>query len=546
MKRMALVNLALLIIFSAKSQNPSKLINGLFTEWTNKNTPGGVVMVAHKNTTVYSKAFGLANISYQIPNTQATVFNIGSVAKQFTAMGIVLLQLEGKLSFDDAIHTYLPELHNFTPPITIRQLLHHTSGIRSVPELLGLAGWRDGDAFSNEDVYRYLQKQHDLNFEPNSEYMYTNSGYILLAKIIENVSKKKFKSFMEERIFQPFQMNATFIEEDYSKIMSQIASSYTQIAASVFQTVENTDLTYGASNVYSTCGDLLKWSKNYHEAPNEWQKAFKLLETLTDLNSGKKNNYGFGIFVDNYWGNRRIQHTGGIAGFQSVMYCYPDDDVQIVILSNYSSIQLSKIADLISQLFLQQKSITATIEEVVNTLKLSSDSMRKFEGMYWNDKTNLIRKVYVENDTLWYMRNNNRKSPLYPISDIAFQMGGINEKLYVHFEVKSATMLLISADNSVDTFEKYEDKPLSQEELLSYTGYFYSDELETSYTISLKDGALYGYHSRFGEFEVQVLKKDVHSWSGTAVSKYKRNESGTITGISVTLSRIRNVWFDKK
>lgn len=546
MKRISLVYLALLITFSAKSQNPTKIIDNIFADWGKANNPGGVVLVSHKNKLVFTKAYGLANIPYQIPNTKETVFNIGSLSKQFTAMGIVLLQLDGKLSFDDDIKTYLPQFHNLEKPITIRQLLHHTSGLRAVPELFGLAGWRSGDAISNDDVYRYILKQRDLNFEPNSEFMYANSGYILLAKIIERITKQDFKSYIKEKIFQPLQMNATFIEEDCSVIMSKTASSYAAIAPDFFQMIENNDLTYGASNVYSTSADILKWTKSYHKASKDWQKAFSILETLDTLNSGEKNNYAFGIVVDDFYGNSRIQHTGAIAGFQSIMYCYPDEDLQIVILSNFTSNQLSKTANQISQLFLQNKSKPSTIEKVLNPKKLSVEVLQKYEGLYWSDKNNYARKIYVENDTLWYLRSNDRKSPLIPISETEFQMSGINEKLLVKFDVNSAKMNLFFADNSVELLEKYEDKPLTTEELKSYTGSFYSDELETFYTITLKDGTLYGYHSRFGEFEIQVLKKEVVSWSGMAISKYKRSENGNITGFSVTMNGIRNLWFEKK
>ncbi len=250
MKQIKFLYFVLFITFSATSQNITNDIDGLFSMWKNSNGPGGVVLVTQNNKTVFEKAYGLENISYKIPNTSESVFNIGSMSKQFTAMGIVLLLMEGKLSIDDDIKNYLPELNNFGKPITIRYLLHHTSGLRSSPELFGLAGWRDGDAISNEDVYRYLTKQTALNFEPGSEYMYTNSGYVLLAKIIENVSKQNFKSWMKEKIFQPLQMNATFIEENSSNVISKVATSYSEIEPSVFNYVENNDLTYGASKCF--------------------------------------------------------------------------------------------------------------------------------------------------------------------------------------------------------------------------------------------------------------------------------------------------------
>ena len=546
MKQIVLFYLVLLISSSAKGQNIQSDIEGLFSDWKRNNNPGGVVMVSHQNQIIFSGAYGLANIPYNIPNDKEAVFGIGSMSKQFTAMGIVLLQRDGKLSFDDDIQKFLPEMHNFGKPITIRHLLHHTSGLRSSPELFGLAGWRDGDAIMNEDVYRYLNKQRDLNFEPNSEYMYTNSGYILLAKIVENITKQDFKSWIKEKIFLPLQMNATFIEEDNSKIITKTASSYTEIEPAVFINVENYDLTYGASNVYSTCDDILKWSKNFHKAPQEWQQAFTTLKTLDALNSGKKNNYGFGVFVEDFIGNRRVQHTGAIAGFQSIMYTYPDDDLEIVILSNFTSNQLFKIADQISQLFLQNKSETvATNTASINPIKTDTNSLKKHEGLYWNDIDNYSRKIYVENDTLWYLRTNNKKSPLISIAENEFQMGGINEKLVLKFEPKTSKMKSISADSSVTTFEKYEDKSPTNEELQAYTGTYYSKELETSYKITLKDGKLYGYHSRFGEFEIQILKKDVLSWSGQAISKYQRDKKGMVNGLNITMNRIRNLRFEK-
>lgn len=546
MKQITLCCIALFIAFSSVGQNSKNDIDGLFSEWKKPNNPGGVVMVTHKNQIIFSQAYGLANIPYHIPNDKETVFNVGSISKQFTAMGIVLLQLEGKLSIDDAIQKYLPEMPQFKQTITIRHLLHHTSGLRSSPELFGLAGWREGDAITNEDVYRYLAKQVDLNFEPGSEYMYSNSGYILLAKIIENVTKQDFKSWMKENIFLPFQMNATFIEEDCSKLISNTAASYTEIEPSVFKTIENNDLTYGASNVYSTSTDLSKWAKNFYETPKEWQRAFTMLETLEVLTSGRKNNYAFGIFVDDFFGNRRVQHTGAIAGFQSILYCYPDEDLEIVILSNFTSNQLFKIADQISQLFLDNKSIAKKEEIAINPVKLNSEVLKKYEGLYWNDTDNYSRKIYFENDILWYLRSNNKKSPLLPVSETEFQMGGINEKLVIKFEDYSNTMKLISSNNSILKFTKYEDKAPTPEALKSYTGTYYSPELETSYTISLKDGKLYGYHSRFGEFEIRILKKDVLDWSGMSISKHIRDKKGNVLGFRITLNRIRNLWFEKK
>lgn len=565
MKRLSLLLLALTLANSAYSQGVKTAINSLFASWNADQQPGGVVLVSHNNKVVFSKAYGLANIPYQIPNQKETVFNIGSIAKQFTAMGILLLQAKGKLKVDDDIRTYLPELHNFknltersgvispaervakrVTPITIRHLLHHSSGLRSTPELFGLAGWRDGDAIYNDDVFRYLVKQVDLNFEPGSEYIYSNSGYILLAKIIERVAQQDFKTWMSQNIFQKLHMNSTFIEDDYAKIMKQTASSYAQVGSSSFVGIENNDLSYGASNVYTTANDLLTWSKNFCQTSPEWQQAFNDLKTLDTLSTGLKNNYAFGVILDDFYGNARIQHTGGIAGFQSLLYVYPDENLEIIILSNFNSNPINKMANQISQLFLQNKLKPETLETPISPITLSPEELKKHEGLYWNDKTNLSRKIQVINDSLWYIRNTNNKSYLIPLSANEFQMLGSKPSLRVRFESNSNSMHLVSSENKNDSFIKYQDSPISLEQLQTYTGTYYSAELETSYTISLVAGKLIGYHSRFGEFEIQILKTDILSWGGMATTKMQYDSNGNCTGFLLSMNRIRDVWFERR
>lgn len=531
---------------SALGQNLKTDIGSLFSSWEKPNHPGGVVYIAHKNQVVFAQAYGLANLQYQVPNNLETLFDIGSLSKQFTAMGIVLLQQQGKLSLDDEIQNYLPELHQFKKTITIRHLLHHTAGLRSSPEFFSLAGWREGDGISNEDFYRYMTQQVDLNFEPGTEYMYSNSGYILLAKIIENISQQDFKSWMKEKIFQPLDMKATFVEEDNTQIIPKAATSYTEVAPDTFRTTENYDLTYGASNIYTTSADVLKWSQNFNKTSPEWQKAFAMLQTLDPLRSGAKNNYALGLFIDELYGHPRIQHSGAVGGFLSVMYVYPDENLQIVILANGNPNPIFKMADQISQYFLEDKSKPQVPQAPVNPIALKADELKRYEGTYWNDKTNYARKIFLDNDTLWYIRSNQKKSPLIPVAENEFVIGGINEKMVLKFDLKSGTFRLTSGNGSVDLFEKYNDQPLTAEELKDYTGTFYSPELESTYTLSLKDGKLYVYHSKFGEAEVQVLKKDVLDWSGSAISKYRRDKNQKIKGFDVSVNRVKNLWFEKK
>jgi CubicO group peptidase (beta-lactamase class C family) len=189
----------------------SQKIDSLFSSWTETNHPGGAIGIMQNGKILYSKAFGLASLEYQVPNTAETIFNVGSVSKQFTAMGIVILHEKGLLSIDDDIRKHLPDMPDFGHSITIRHMLHHTSGMRSLHAMLSLAGWRDDDSRTNEDLYRFMLKQKELNFNPGDEFLYCNTGYMLMVNIIENVTKEKFPDWMKANVFDPLKMPNTYI-----------------------------------------------------------------------------------------------------------------------------------------------------------------------------------------------------------------------------------------------------------------------------------------------------------------------------------------------
>tara|TARA_R110001599_G_scaffold53656_1_gene149618 strand:- start:9056 stop:10702 length:1647 start_codon:yes stop_codon:yes gene_type:complete len=548
MKKILLIALLLNASLVINAQNINAKIDQVFSDWNQKNHPGGVVSIMKKGEVVFSKAYGLANIKYKIPNTTETVFNIGSVSKQFTAMGIVLLNLEGKLSIDDDFRKYLPELYDFDNKITIRHLLHHTSGFRSTPELFGLAGWRDGDPITTEDDYRYFSKQTSLNFEPGTQFMYTNSGYVLLAKIIEQVTQQPFSLWMHDNVFLPLKMASTFVDETNSNTLAQIATPYNQYEPGPFTIGENTSLDIGASNIYTTANDLTIWMKNFRTPTKGWKLAFDMLQTVDVLNNGSANNYAFGVFLDNFLGNRRIQHSGGVPGFLSNTAYYPDEDLTIVLLSNFISfISPEDKYIMLSQLLLKDKTPKTEAPQPIKGIAFDSELAKKIAGDYWNDKENYPRRVYAKNDTLWYLRDNGVQSPLIQVKAHQFIIGGIETVVSVEFEEGEKNKMIITDGNSLpQILEEYDSSPLTTIEKEAYTGQFYSPELETTYTISLINDQLMGYHSRHGEFPIGVLKKDVTDWSGMAIVKYTRDEKGETNGIYVDMNRVENVWFQKK
>ncbi len=549
MKKNILILFASIFSLYASAQNLNDKINLIFNEWNQPNHPGGVVSIMKKDQLIFSKAYGLANIKYNIQNKTETIFNIGSVSKQFTAMGIVLLHLDNKLSIDDDICKYLPELKGFNHQVTIRHLLHHTSGIRSTPELFGLAGWRDGDAITTDDDYRYLCKQTHLNFEPDSEFMYSNSGYILLAKIIETVTQQNFNEWMKENIFIPLNMTSTFVDESNSNSNANIATPYMMVGEQQYIVGENSSLDIGASNIYSSVQDLTVWMQNFYKPSQQWAKAFSLLKTTDTLINGTANNYAYGVFVDEFFGNKRVQHTGGVPGYLTSAMCYPEEELTIVLLTNFTSPQVNHQNIRLTQLFLKNKQHKPkpSKQKPLKPTALKLDLVKNYSGDYWNDKDNYARKIYFKNDTLWYQRTNGSKSPLIPIDEHKFQMGGIKGAIItVKFNDDNQKKMIVRDGNNLPaTFVQYDSTPATKKQLQEYVGSFYSPELETTYLISLINGNLIGYHHRHGEFYIELLKKNVTSWSGMAFAKYKRNINGKIIGISVSLNRINDMWFIK-
>lgn len=548
--------IALIIAINGNAQISKKQINqidSLFIDWNKPNHPGGSIGVMKNDKIVFSRSYGLASLEYLAPNSTETMFNIASVSKQFTAMGIVLLHIQGKLSIDDDIRKYLPELPDFGEKITIRQMLHHTSGLRSLHAMLGLAGWRADDSRTNEDLYRFMTKQRDLNFIPGSEFMYCNTGYMLMVKIIEKVTAEKFPTWMKKNIFEPLGMNHTYVEDKYNRVVTNNATSYNKsIDGNYLRAVEYWGYV-GSGNIHSTTNDLLKWLSNFYAPQTNWEEAFKLMKTLDKLNDGSDNNYAFGLFIDKHLGNDLIQHSGAIGGFRTYAGTYPDEKLSIVVLTNFSASSSGSKANQIYEILLTESdadnSETVKKNNSLKQIYLSNDELKKYESSYLNDKDSYARKIYLRNDTLRYFRSSTSESPIVPIGNDEFQMLTTDADLKIKFTIngKLKSMIVTVNNGEPSIFQGFESRTLTTKDLLSYTGEFYSQELETTYNMYLENDTLFCHHARHGEFKMKVLKNDVleSEWPMT-ITKYKRNKKGEVTGIYVSNGRVRNLWFEKQ
>lgn len=381
-------------------------IDSLFQKWDLENYPGGVVGVIQSDTISYLNAFGNASLEYDVPNTSKTMFNIGSVSKQFTAMGIVVLHQQGLLSIDERVEKYFPDFPIFQNPITLKHLLQHTSGLRDFHELLALAGWRGDDYRTDQDILKFMKKQSDLNFHPGERFMYSNTGYVLLAKIIEKVTHEDFGKWMKNNIFDPLGLHSTYVEENYQRIVPQNATSYYHSHDKIFEMAQGYWAYTGAGNVHSTARDLLIWSKNYYSPKNGWEASFQMLQTLGEFNDGGTSDYAFGIYIDELFGTKRIQHAGVVGGYRAFLCTYPKKALSVVVLTNFSNAPFGEMADDVVGILLTKPRQKAQNRLSSNHTKKQGISYRcpldltEYSGTFYSTEIDTWYTFYVEGNTL--------------------------------------------------------------------------------------------------------------------------------------------------
>src|SRR6185295_8118141 len=345
--------------------------------------PGCAAAVSLNGNVVFEKAFGLADLEHNVSNTPQTIFESGSVAKQLTAAALVLLQQDGKLSIDDPVRKYIPELPDYGSPLTIRHLLNHTSGLRDWGTVMSLTGAGRGDRVITQDLaLDVITHQRGLDFTPGSEYSYSNSGYNLAAIIVERVSKQKFPAFVEERLFKPLGMTNSSWRDDYQRIVPGRAQAYARERNGPWRLNMPFMNVYGNGGMLTTVGDWMKWNAML-ESQSLGAPLVNALETQGVLNDGRKIAYALGLTVDTYKGLKDVSHGGATAGYQTFLARYPDNKVSVGVMCNGTSPSAGGIAASITD------EIFGPFPEAPKTeaAKVSEDELKKFAGIWRNEKT---------------------------------------------------------------------------------------------------------------------------------------------------------------
>ena len=390
----------------APAPAPGVAIDEIFSKWTS-STPGCAVGVAVGGKPILLKAYGMADLERDVRNTPDTIFEAGSVAKQFTAMAVELLASEGKLSIDDPVRKYIPELPDYGKPLTIRHMLSHTSGLRDWGSVESIAGWpRTTREYTHAHVLEIVSKQRSLNFDPGTKWSYSNTGFNLAAIIVSRVSGMSFAEFSKERIFAPLGMTHTSWRDDHTRIVKGRAMAYS-LDNGEYHVEMPFENVHGNGGLLTTVGDLLVWNENLAHPKVGNAKLISEMATGGQFNDGKPlEYYGLGLFIEIYRGVHNVYHSGSTAGYRAHLNRFPDSGTSVAVLCNGSNGDASRSANRVSDVFLGDRlkpappPPPATAPPAALNPPPSPEQLDKLIGSYWSEEAETMFVAAVDQGSL--------------------------------------------------------------------------------------------------------------------------------------------------
>ncbi len=509
-------------------------VDTVFKEWDSYKTPGCAVDVTVEGRRHFSEAYGMADLEHQIPNTTSTLFEAGSVSKQFTAAAVVLLKLEGKISLDDDVREYIPDVPDYGDTITIRHLLTHTSGLRDWGSVAAISGWgRSNRTHSHKHVLDIISRQQELNFEPGKYYSYSNSGYNLAAILVDSLSEHSFAEFSDEYIFEPLGMNDTEWRDDYTRIVEGRSSAYTAQSDS-FSINRPIEHVHGNGGLLTTVSDLNTWNEAMRTGRLAGQHFVDLMHEFGVLDNGRTLDYALGLREGTDNGVPFINHTGATSGYRAFLGRYPEQDLSVAILCNVTNASPGNLGSDVAKIFLGD-AVDDTEDEPVG-IDLSADQLNQYTGLYKDPKNGSLTKLKVENDTL--QTENDTK--LTPKTENKFRVGTSDR----HFMFLSEGDIQITVENYEEgKLYNVEDFDPSESELEEFTGTYYSEDSETRVKVETKGDKLIVNRRPEDEYELDPAYIDAFS-SDFGKLRFRRDENGEINKFLYGTGRVYSMPFE--
>ena len=519
----------------------SARIDQVFAPWDRPGSPGCAVGAGRDGATLYTHGYGSANLEYDVPITAASIFESGSVAKQFTAAAIVLLAQDGKLSLDDDIRKYLPEVPDFGETIRIRHLLTHTSGLRDQWELLAIERRGPGtQVHSPATTLDLVAHQKALNFPPGTEYSYSNTGYALAGVIVQRVSGQTLDAFTQARLFKPLGMTHTRWRDDFTDVVKGRATAYSGSAERGFHTDMSFTNMIGNGGLLTTVGDLLLWNENFFNPKVGGQAFVDTMQTRMVLRNGRRITYALGLDVSAYDGVPEVSHSGSTAGYRTFLARYPAQHVSVAVLCNVGSANPVTLGHRVADLLIEKPKVAA--QSGIAPVTLSPAQVVRLAGIYVNPRTDRVYRFDARGTTLV-----NVDAPNAVLEARAPDVFRMANGMTLAFSPARETRTLMVVTPDGDSAQLIEARPsnLTSERLVDYVGTYAADELDVQLTIVVKDGQLVLQRRESPDATLRPVYEDDFA-SPIGSLRFARDGSGRVTGFGVYSGRIRNVRFTRR
>jgi len=525
----------------------SKLADEYLSTWSSEHAPGFALAIVKDGVMIYSKCIGMADLEHDVRINATTVFNVGSISKQFTSAAILLLEQQGKLLLDDKIKKYFPELPDYANSITIQHLMNHTSGLREMLTLQSLSGikpWSGGD---KAKTLQLIARQKSLNFQPGEEFMYSNTGYWLLAQIVEQVSGRSFALFCKEEIFIPLGMVNTHFHDDSKALIKSRAFAYEMNEVGEYINsfiVEHEDV--GAGGLHTTIEDFHKWDNNFYanQLGDKSNSLIAKLEQKGRLNNGKESRYANGLFISSYKGLTNINHNGQSGNYTSSYFRFPEKRFSIFLFANNAKVQVHLYS--LYELFINgipPTSVSDRSKDFQLTEITNSSALKEFTGFYYQSPGSVI-EILVQNGQLFYNSIGDEKMKLLPVGEMRFIKEDMSTELVfevdsVSNKVKGLTRSYIQMGMKMPTAEKL----VRPENLKDYQGRYCSDELTVCYNVVADGGVLSFLGDDEEILKLAMVEQDIFH-GGNAVVRFIPEGSRKFVGFSISTPRVRDLRFE--
>ena len=544
MTRNAFLFLSVLWLSASAQADVAKDIDGLFSEY-DEQSPGCSVAASRNGKLILSRSYGMAHLEHNIPNQTKTRFYVASISKQFTAAAVALLILDRELSLDDEVRSYVPELPDYGTPIRVHHLVHHTSGLRDYPHLLILSGRNLADSITADEVFDLIVRQSELNFEPGSDYLYTNSGYFLLAELVERITGKSPREFAEERIFEPLGLNNSQFHDDHLSLIPNRAEGYLG-SGEPWQANRSRYALIGSGGLFTTVEDLLRWDESfYHDTLGDG--VSKLMHTFVGgVESGRSIDYGFGFIRGEYRGLTTISHGGGGPAYRSFLVRFPGQHFSAALTCNLEVADArALIFDVVDVLLEPELLPVAKPEKIEREVaKVDLGLYDDYSGIYeLAPGFHLI--VTREEDRLFAQATNQVKVEIFPESSSKFFYAVVDAQItFVHDDSGNVSELVLDQPGRQRRGRRLGERHDGEIPLETYAGCYNNEDLDVTYRFYVHDEALRVRIGRRKPVALERVVGDTFTLPDSSLS-FGRDVDGNTVDFVMDTSRVRNLRFTR-